>query len=74
MSDIDAALTKRFQHIISQEQWSFQPYTTPPKKLSGGGNTPRGNGKHDPIYYAAIVVFVGCLLALGYMRMPCFQR
>ncbi len=71
MSDvIDTALTKRFQHIIDQEQWSFEPYSkkVPAAPLQGGGGGP------DRLFYTAVVLFVGCLVAMAYMQMPCFRQ
>lgn len=72
MSDIiDTALTKRFQHIIDQEQWSFEPYS---KKVPTAPSLQGGEKPTDKIFCAAVVLFVGCILAMAYMKLPCLQR
>ena len=76
MSDvIDAALAKRFQHIIEQEQWSFEPFTTKPSPAPlQGGAAAGGAKKVDKVVLGAAAGLILSLLGIAYLRMPCFQR
>ncbi len=65
-NQIDAILAKRFQHIIEQEKWIFSE--KPPKLKGGGQQTP------DILLLMSIVILLGSLGILCYLRLPWFQR
>lgn len=60
MSEIDAILQKRFQHIIDQENWNFQPS----KKIKAGSSTT----KPDCYVIIAIAVFFLSVSGIVYLR------
>jgi hypothetical protein len=60
MSEIEAILHKRFQHIIEQENWNFAPPV-----LKGGGEGSRsGRNCKSTI---AIIVFCASLFGIIYL-------
>jgi len=65
-NQIDAILAKRFKHIIEQEKWVFSE-TTP--KLKGGGQQ-----CPDILLLISVVILLGSMGILCYLRLPWFRR
>lgn len=65
-NQIDAILAKRFKHIIEQEKWVF---TETKPKLKGGGQQ-----RPDILLLMSIIVLLGSIGIICYLRLPCFQR
>ena len=62
MSEIEAILHKRFQHIIEQENWNFAP---PVLKGGGEGSTVKSGRKGKSTI--ALVVFCASLFGIIYL-------
>ena len=65
-NQIDAILAKRFKHIIEQEKWLF---TESEPKLKGGGQQ-----SPDILLLVSIIILLGSIGIICYLRLPCFQQ
>lgn len=66
MSEIDAALKTRFQHIIEQENWIIPERAAGQQAPLQGGGGPRGFG-------LALVIF-GIFILLGGIGGTCYVK
>ena len=66
MSEIDAALKTRFQHIIEQENWIIPERTAVEQTSLQGGEVPRGFG--------LALVIVGIIILAGSIGGTCYLK
>jgi len=66
MSEIDAALKTRFQHIIEQENWIIPERTTVQQTSLQGGEGPCGFG--------LALVIVGIIILAGSIGGTCYLK